>query len=117
MRRQKAVCTRHSAWTGTYLVPGDDAAPEGDVGPALAGGGGALLVKVGDGGGGRDGVEGHVDDGGDAARGGGAGAGPEALPVCAAGLVEVDMGAVRAAVSGLCDGRHGVGQRTLPDQE
>lgn len=54
---------------------------------------GTLFLEVGDSGGGRDGVEGHVDDGGDAARCGSTGARPEALPVCAAGLVEVDMGA------------------------
>ncbi|KAJ6441077.1 LOW QUALITY PROTEIN: hypothetical protein O9K51_06871 [Purpureocillium lavendulum] len=73
-------------------VAGDDAAVEADVDPALAPAGAQLLVEVGDGGGGGDGVEGHVDDGGDAAAGRGARARPEALPLGAAGLVEVDVG-------------------------
>ena len=101
-------------WTGAYLVPGDDAAPEGDVGPALSPRGSALLLEVRDGGGGRDGVQGHVDDGGDPAGCGGAGAGPEALPVGAAGLVEVDMGTARAVVSDVSDDARIGGRRTLP---
>lgn len=72
-------------------VAGDDAAIEADVDPALAVRGTQLLLEVGDGGGGGDGIQRHVDDGGDAAKGRGLGAGIEALPLGAAGLIEVNV--------------------------
>ena len=54
--------------------------------------------------GGRDRVEGHVDERGDAAGRGGARACPEAFPVGASGLVQVYVGAVCAA-----SGSEGIG--------
>jgi hypothetical protein len=58
---------------------------------ALAGGGLALALQRRRRGGRRHAVERHVDDGGDAAGGGRPGGGVEALPVRAAGLVDVDV--------------------------
>ncbi len=74
------------------MVVWDHAAPEGDVSPALPAGGAAFCFEIGYGRRGRDGVEGHVDDGGDAAGRSGACSRPEALPVRSAGLVEMDVG-------------------------
>lgn len=70
----------------------DDAAIKADVDPALAPSGLDLLFEAGDGGGWRDGVEGHVNDRSNAAKCGGLGAGEESLPFSAARLVEVYMG-------------------------
>jgi hypothetical protein len=72
-------------------VPGDDTAIKADINPALALAGSKLHLEPLEGGGGRDGIQGHVDDGGDTARGGGLGTRLEALPLGAARLVEVDM--------------------------
>ena len=70
----------------------DNPAVKSDVYPALSLRGGYFFFKAPERGGGGDGVEGHVDYGGDAARRGGEGAGVEAFPFCAAGFVEVDVG-------------------------
>jgi hypothetical protein len=72
-------------------VPGDDAAPEADVNPALPAGGRALRLQVRHRRRRRDRVERHVDERGDAAGRGGARARPEALPLGAAGLIQVNM--------------------------
>src|SRR5690606_31069823 len=72
------------------------AAPEADVDVRLAGGDPLLGAQVVHRRGGREGVEGHVDEGGDAAGGRGAGGGPEALPLGAAGVVDVDVGVDQA---------------------
>ncbi len=72
-------------------VAGDGAAPEAHVDPELPRGGGELLLEAGDGGGGRDAVERHVHQGGDAARRRGARGAAEALPLGAAGLVDVHV--------------------------
>ncbi len=73
-------------------VAGDRTAPEAHVDPRLVAGRCALLLERGHGGGRRDAVERHVDDGGDPARGRGAGRGLEALPLGAARLVDVHVG-------------------------
>jgi len=73
------------------IVAGDDAAVEADIDPALAGGSRDLLIQVGHGGGGRDSVKRHVNDGSDTAKGRGLGAGIEALPFSTAGLIQVNV--------------------------
>ncbi len=92
-------------WSEVQLVAvaGDafDSPPGAPVDPALAGGGRALGFEAGDGGSGRQAVEGHVDDGGDAAGGGGAGGGGEAFPFGAAGLVDVDVRVDEAGEDGV----------------
>jgi hypothetical protein len=72
-------------------VAGHGPAPEGNVDVQLAVGGLALGLQGGHVGGGRDRVERHVDQGGDAAGGGGPGGAGEALPVRPAGLVDVHV--------------------------
>jgi hypothetical protein len=72
-------------------VAGHGPAPEGDVDVQLAVGGLALGLQSGDVHGGRDRVERHVDQGGDAAGGGGQGGAGEALPFRPAGLVDVHV--------------------------
>jgi hypothetical protein len=67
------------------------AAPERDVHRELSTRGGLLGAQRGDVDGGRDAVERHVDDRGDAASRCGGGRGREALPVRAARLVDVDV--------------------------
>ena len=83
------------------LVARDGAAPEADVHKRLVLGHLALELEAFHGGGGRDGVQRHVDDGGDAAGGGCPGGGGEALPLGAAGLVDVDVGVHQAGEEGL----------------
>jgi hypothetical protein len=82
------------------LVIGDGSTPCGPVDEALVGGGGALGFEGGDGGGFGEAVEGHVDEGGVASGGGGASGGGEALPLGAAGLVDVDVGVDEAGEDG-----------------
>ena len=72
-------------------VARDRAAPEADVDPGLAGGDRALGLERGDRRRRRDAVERHVDDRRDAAGRGGAGRAGEALPLGAAGLVDVHV--------------------------
>ncbi len=81
-------------------VVGDGAAPEAEVDPGLAVGGLPLGFEPGGGGGGGHRVERHVDDRGDAAGGGGPGGGGEALPLGAAGLVDVHVGVDQAGEQG-----------------
>lgn len=73
-------------------VAGDDAAIEADIDPTLALGSIQLLPETCHGGGGRDSVQRHVNDGGDTTKGSSLGACIEALPFGAAGLVQVNMG-------------------------
>ena len=73
------------------MVAWDDAAPESDISPALSTGGVSLLLEVRDGRGGRDRVERHIDEGGDATRGRSACPRPKAFPVCPSGLVQMDV--------------------------
>ncbi|GAA3212995.1 hypothetical protein GCM10020256_12830 [Streptomyces thermocoprophilus] len=73
-------------------VVGQGAAPEADVDVGLVPGRLLLDAQVVHGGGGRQGVQGHVHEGGDAAGRRGAGGGPEALPRGAARVVDVDVG-------------------------
>jgi hypothetical protein len=70
-------------------VVGQGAAPESDVDVRLVGCDLLLDAEVLHGGGRREGVEGHVDEGGDAAGRRRARGGPEALPCGAAGVVDV----------------------------
>ena len=81
------------------VVVADDAAPGHPVDPDVAVGGGALCIEGGEIQGFGDAVEGHVDEGGDAAGGSGLGGGGEAFPVGAGGevwgcdgIVDVDVG-------------------------
>ena len=60
--------------------------------PALVLGGSKFYLETVKSGGRRDGVQRHVDDGGDTARGSRPRAGRETFPFCTAGLVEVDVG-------------------------
>lgn len=83
------------------LVIGDCAAPGGPIDEAFALGCGAFGFEGGDGGGLGEAVEGHIDEGGEATGGGGAGSGAEALPVGSAGLVDVDVGVDEAGEDGL----------------
>ncbi len=90
---------------GDFLgVAVDEAGVEADV--DLAGGvlvGGLFLLECGEGGGDGGGVEGHVDEGGDTAGGGGFGSGVEAFPVEArggVGVVDVDVGVDEAGEDG-----------------
>ena len=87
------------------LLPGIGAAPEPDVDERLVLGHLALELEAFHGGGGRDGVQRHVDDGGDAAGSCGAGGGGEALPLGAAGLVDVDVGVHQAGDQGFVVGQ------------
>lgn len=77
-------------------VAGHGAAPEADVDEGLVARDGLLLLERGDVDRRRDGVQRHVDDGGHAAGGRGAGGGREALPLRAAGLVDVHVGVDQA---------------------
>ena len=77
-------------------VAGDHAAVEANIDPALVLGSSEFYLEAVKGGGGRDGVQGHVDDGGDTARGCRPRAGRETFPFCAAGLVEVNVGVDKA---------------------
>ena len=76
------------------------AAPGRPVDHALPGGCLALQFQRGDGGGFGQAVQGHVDQRGVAAGGGGARGGGEALPFGAAGLVDVDVGVDQAGENG-----------------
>ena len=78
------------------LVARDGAAPEPDIDERLVLGHLALELEVLHRGGGRDGVQRHVDDGGHAAGRGGPGGGGEAFPFGAARLVDVDVGVHQA---------------------
>jgi hypothetical protein len=77
-------------------VAGDGTAPEADVDVDLAAGRRLLDLQRGHVDGGRQAVERHVHDGGDATGGGGPGGGGEALPLGAAGLVDVHVGVDQA---------------------
>lgn len=72
-------------------ITGDDTAIEAHINPALAMGRRKLLMQSGHGGSGWDGIQRHINDGGDTTKGGGLGAGVEAFPFGAAGLVQVDV--------------------------
>ncbi len=87
------------------LVARHGAAPESDVHERLVFGHFALELEAFHRGGGRDGVQRHVDDGGDAAGGGGARGGGEALPLGAAGLVDVDVRVHKAGDEGFVVGQ------------
>jgi hypothetical protein len=76
------------------FIPRHDTSPEPNIDPALPLRRLPFSGEIRYGSGGRDRVERHVDERGDPARGGGAGAGPEPLPFGASGLVEVDVGTV-----------------------
>ena len=73
------------------LIVGYGSAPGGPVDEALALRGLAFCFERFYGGGLGQAVQGHVDEGGEASRGGGAGGGAEALPFGASGLVDVDV--------------------------
>lgn len=73
-------------------VAWDYASVKPDIDPALAPTGDELLLEVGDGGSWRDSIQGHIDNGRDTTAGGGTGTCPEALPLGAAGLIEMHMG-------------------------
>lgn len=73
-------------------VVGQGAAPEADVDVRLGAGDVLLGAQVVDHRGRREGVEGHVDQGRDATGRRGARGGPEALPLRAAGVVDVHVG-------------------------
>ena len=95
-------------------VVGQGPAPEADVDVRLAAGDVLLGAQVVHRRRGRQGVEGHVDEGGDAAGGRGAGGGPEALPLGAARVVHVDVRVDQAGQQGVVaevldagTGRHG----------
>ena len=77
-------------------VAGDRAAPEADVDVDLPGGGFLLDHEGVHGDGRREAVERHVHDGGDPAGGSGPGGGGEALPLGAAGLVDMHVGVHKA---------------------
>ncbi len=95
-------------------VAGDRAAPEAEVDPGLALGGLPLGVQAVDRGGRRDRVQRHVDDGGDTPGGGGPGGGGEALPLGAAGLVDVHVGVDQAGQQG---GVTEVGQQAVAGRQ
>ena len=89
------------------LIAIDAAAPEGVVDRALGRAVGtarrcglALELEGGDGGGLGETVQRHVDDGGEAAGGCGAGGGGEAFPLGAAGLVDVSVDVDEAGKQG-----------------
>jgi hypothetical protein len=73
-------------------IAGDDTAVEADIDPAFASRCFTLDLEVLDCSGRRDSVKWHVDDSGDTTEGRGLGTGPETLPFCSAGLVEMYMG-------------------------
>lgn len=73
-------------------IPRDNAAIEANINPALALSGLELLLEGGNSCCRRDGVQRHVDDGGDASEGRSLGTSIESLPFSTAGFVEVDMG-------------------------
>ena len=95
-------------------VAGDDAAIEANIDPALVLSSSKFYPEAFKCGGGRYGVQWHVDDGGDTARSSRPRASRKAFPFCTAGLVEVDMGVDQArdyefvAVVHIC-GRFGKG--------
>lgn len=72
-------------------IAGDDTAIETDINPALALGSLDLLLQAVHGGGGRDGIERHINDSSHTAKGSGLGACVEALPFRAARLVQVNV--------------------------
>lgn len=72
-------------------IPRNNTAVEANINPALALAGGELLVEAMKCRGGRDGVQGHVNNGRHSTRGGSPRAGVEAFPFCAAWLIEVNM--------------------------
>ncbi|GAA3039020.1 hypothetical protein GCM10020000_16630 [Streptomyces olivoverticillatus] len=72
-------------------VGGQRAAPKADVHMGLGACHGLFDVQVRHGRGGRQAVERHVDERGDASGGRGAGGGVEALPLGAAGVVHMDV--------------------------
>ncbi|MNI69545.1 hypothetical protein D3C73_1253000 [compost metagenome] len=82
------------------LVARDGTAPESDVNERLVLGDHALLLQAVHGGGGRDGVQRHIDDGGHATGSCGTRGGGEAFPLGAAGLVDVDVGVHQAGDEG-----------------
>src|SRR6202035_4945026 len=87
------------------LVAGDRPAPEPDVHVALAVGGGPFGGQRGGVGGGRDRVERHVDDRGDAPGRRGQRGGGEALPGGPARLVDVHVAVHQAGQQHLVVGQ------------
>lgn len=69
----------------------DDTAIEADINPALALSGSEFLMEIRNSGGRWDGIQWHVHDGGDTAKGSGLSAGIETFPFGTTWLVEVDM--------------------------
>ena len=86
-------------------VPGDGATPEAHIDVGLLGGHGPFDLQGGDVHGGRQAVQGHVDDGGDAAGRGRAGRRGEAFPFGAAGFVDVHVGVHQAGQQHLVVGQ------------
>lgn len=70
----------------------DDTPIEADIDPAFTLGSLDLLLEASDGGSGRDGIQGHIHDGGDTTKGRSLGSSIETLPFCPARLIEMDMG-------------------------
>lgn len=73
------------------IISGNDTAIEANIHPALTRGSLDLLVQVGHSGSGRDGIQRHVNHGGDTTKGSSLGAGVEALPLGTARLVQVNV--------------------------
>lgn len=72
-------------------VTGNDAAIEADINPALALGSLDLFMQAGHSGCGRDSIQRHVNYSSDTAKGGSLGAGVEAFPLGAAGLIQMNV--------------------------
>jgi hypothetical protein len=72
-------------------IAGDDTTKKADVYPAFALGCSDFCFQVRNGRGGWDGIQGHIHDGGDPTESSSLSAGVEALPFCAARLIEVNM--------------------------
>lgn len=72
-------------------IPGDNTTIKPHIHPTLALRRLDLFLKGSNGGGGRDGIQRHINDGSDASKGGRLSAGIEAFPFSAAGFIQMDM--------------------------
>ena len=99
------------------MITRDYASPEADIGPTLAVRGLSFGLEVWNGGGGRNRIEGHVNDGRNASRGCCLGSCCEALPIGAPRLVEVDMGTGNGIKTGTVSSMRVLRVRTLRDLE
>jgi hypothetical protein len=77
-------------------IPRHDATVKANVDPALPLASSQLLLEAHESGGGRDGVQGHIDDGGNTAGSRGLRSRVETFPFCAARLVKMDVGVDQA---------------------